>query len=108
MTLCKFRWYFNEFGIFGVSLFCRGTGILNRQKCSGFIHRAESFFNRTGLLAFLFFFLETGRIIRGYTKGQKMMQVIVTDGFNEALTGTCIYFLKSTTDEITLKNVDKV
>ena len=67
------------------------------------------FFNRTGLLAFLFVvFSETGRIIRGYTKGQKMMQVIVTDGFNEALTGTCIYFLKSTTDEITLKNVDKV
>ena len=51
---------------------------------------------------------ETGRIIRGYTKGQTMMKVTAQDGYSEALKGSCIYFLKSTTEEIDMKNIDKV
>ncbi len=51
---------------------------------------------------------DTGRTMRGLSKGQMTQRIIVTDGQIEALTGTCVYFLRSTTEKITQSNFEKV
>ncbi|XP_030832172.1 dynein heavy chain 8, axonemal [Strongylocentrotus purpuratus] len=47
---------------------------------------------------------ESGRIV-SIPKGSKMQRLFITSGREEGLTGKCMYFLRTTTQALTIKNV---